>query len=133
MRQPFAVLIPRRRLAPNGAWRRGTGRSWRQAKSTDEHAAHRPTLGPQHAVAKRQTTGETLGRRLPHKEGRVRCVHLSSRPSSPRWNDGKPGAPGERKRHRSRSSGQPADRAGLLAALLLAPVAPVALAVAPPL
>jgi len=25
--------------------------------STDEHAAHRPTLGPQHAVAKRQTTG----------------------------------------------------------------------------
>jgi hypothetical protein len=27
------------------------------SRSTDEHAAHRPTLGPQHAVAKRQTTG----------------------------------------------------------------------------
>jgi hypothetical protein len=39
------------------------------SRSTDEHAAHRPTLGPQHAVAKRQTTGETLGRRLPHKKG----------------------------------------------------------------
>src|SRR6476469_1779178 len=40
MRQPFAVLIPQRRLAPNGAWRRGTGRSWRQA---DRRMNMRPT------------------------------------------------------------------------------------------
>src|SRR4029078_4119518 len=40
MRHPFAVLIPQRRLAPNGAWRRGTGRSWRQA---DRRMNMRPT------------------------------------------------------------------------------------------
>ena len=122
MRQPFAVLIPRRRLSPNGVCRRGTGRSWRQAdrrmkRGLPAELSDRSTRSPN-----ARPRGDA--RSAPPSQGRrVTCVHLSSRPSSP------PASASPARRRAlalpasgnaidSRSRGQPADRAGLLAALL---------------
>jgi len=39
------------------------------SRSTDEHAAHRPTLGPQHAVANARPPGRRSVGASPHKKG----------------------------------------------------------------
>src|SRR6187200_1804598 len=78
MRQPFAVLIPRPRLLPNGAWRRGTGRSSRQA---DRRMNMRPTGRLSDRSTRRQTPdhGETPGRRLPQgRESKMRAFIIAT-------------------------------------------------------
>jgi hypothetical protein len=130
MRQPFAVLIPRRRLAPNGAWRRGTGRSWRQADRRMNmrptgRLSDRSTRSPNARPPGRRSVGASLTRRESNMRAFV-IATLIAAGLGLAGTDGRLALPGERKRHRSRSRGQSADRAGLLAALLLAPVAPVA-------